>query len=96
MKARPAMSFLSGAKNLAGRTLVKNRNEIPILLAQNCPPGSRDIALKRKSVEFGFAEHRYAQDDGKSPTLSTKAATNEAFLREEAPARAGEGEIVCM
>ena len=37
---RPAMSFLSGAKDLARRTLVKNRNEIPILLAQNCPPGS--------------------------------------------------------
>ena len=80
MQARPAMSFLSGAKNLAGRTLVKNRNEIPILLAQNCPPGSRDIALKRKSVEFGFAEHRSAQDDGEISTFSTKAERDFAFI----------------
>ena len=63
---------------------MKNRNEIPILLAQNCPPGSRDIALKRKSVEFGFAEHRSAQDDGERLTFSTKAkVTTSLLLREK-------------
>ena len=62
---------------------MKNRNEIPILLAQNCPPGSRDIALKRKSVEFGFAEHRSAHVDGESRAFFIKATTNDSLLLRE-------------
>ena len=81
---RPAMSFLSGAKNLAGRTLEKNRNEIPILLAQNCPPGSTaGLRPPLRMTERGGL-------------FSQSRRRTKGFLREEAPAGAGEGEIVCM